>query len=231
MSNQPTKEQHYVYYALGLKLMPFSAKCFAYGFIELSLQGYIGVRTGVLPDAGYKTSSTNSKWLYTAKVPIECFATRQEANDAELELLLACKETCWATLANRGIHFGGFTYGCKHSADTRAKLSLASLGRKHSAETRAKIGLLSLGNKHACYKHTEAHNKAISKGLQGRIFTDEHKAKLSNSAKGRQFSRQTVIKSQLGHKISDKKRAEFEQELIALQTGIACDLLEAPLHD
>lgn len=201
---------HYVYYALGFKLDGFSIKAVTNGFVELAVQAYIGVRTGLLPDNCYKTSSTNKQWMYLCKLPLAVFETRAEANEAELELLLACKKTCWEALANRGIYYAGFTYGCKHSAETKRKL-----------------GLLSLGNKYACYKHAEAHNKAISNTLLGREFTDGHRAKLSASATGRKHSRQAVLKSQLGHNISTK-RAEFEQELYALQTGIACDLLEAP---
>lgn len=95
---------HYIYYALGLDKQAFSTKAFIAGFAELALVPYIGVRTGSLPDNSYKTSSKNKQWAYLAKVPIECFATRQDANDAEEALLTELKQTgSWHFIANKAI--------------------------------------------------------------------------------------------------------------------------------
>ncbi len=80
---------HYVYLAIGLDKRYL---IWLYRFNLPVLQLYIGVRTGILPDNGYKTSSKNKQWLYLCKFPLALFETREQANEAETELLKICKE-------------------------------------------------------------------------------------------------------------------------------------------
>jgi len=93
------------------------------------------------------------------------------------------------------------TYGGlkrRNSEETRKKISLAARGRipwnkgKHieghlnSPETRLKISLALRGKKRR--PHTEAEKRKVSLALRGRIFTKEHRMKLSAAGRLRDYS-------------------------------------------
>ena len=60
------------------------------------------------------------------------------------------------------------TLGFKYSEESRKRMSIAQTGRKHSEEAKAK--------------------------MRAHVFTDEHRRKMSESAKGRVVSIETSIK-------------------------------------
>ncbi len=127
-------KSHYVYLAIGLDKSYLS---WLYKFNMPILQLYIGVRTGNLPDNGYKTSSKNKQWLYLCKYSLAIFETRPKANDAELALLKACLQAgAWPLLANKAIgkmpcQLGSppWNKGQHLSAETKAKQSQSAMGK------------------------------------------------------------------------------------------------------
>lgn len=147
---------HYIYLAIGYDASKACNKL-ALLYPLLRMQFYIGVRTGQLPDDGYKTSSRNKQWKYIAKVPLAIYSLREEANEDEVYLLKYLKERhLWNMLANKAIGKTPCTldlpcssgenhwnFGKQVSANTRAKISFALLGsknynfgRENSLETR-----------------------------------------------------------------------------------------------
>lgn len=72
------------------------------------------------------------------------------------------------------------------SAETRRKLSVASTGRRHTPEARAKIAAAKLGNS-VCVgrRHSDETRAKIYAAHKGRVFTPEHRANISASAKRR----------------------------------------------
>jgi len=81
--------------------------------------------------------------------------------------------------------------GVPVSIETREKMRQAKLGTKRSSETKVKISKSVQGVLHPFYgrKHSEEVKKKISRTcssvLKGRVFTEEHKQKLSAAAKRR----------------------------------------------
>ena len=70
------------------------------------------------------------------------------------------------------------------SKEARQKISETHKGKSKSAETKAKMALAKLGK--ARGSHSEEHKAKLSKALKGRPgkpFTEEHKAKISKSLK------------------------------------------------
>lgn len=89
--------------------------------------------------------------------------------------------------------------GKKRSIETREKMSKVAKekgfgkwakGKHHSEETKEKIGSKSKGNTHWLGKnHREETKLKMSLSAKGRIFTDEHKRKLSEAQKKRTGSK------------------------------------------
>ncbi len=111
----------------------------------------------------------------------------------------------------------------KVSDKTRAKLSLVSLGLKRSEVTKAKMALrvrerrqeLSdnwLGDNNPMKRPEVA--KKTSQKLKGRIFTKEHKAKISAACRGRKLSPEHKAKFFAG-----LNRPEVQTKLLALLRG------------
>lgn len=67
------------------------------------------------------------------------------------------------------------------SPETRERIVAASRGRKPSPETRARIGKASKGR-----KHTEAYKQFMRQRMSVRVFTEEHRQRISDSS--RRFS-------------------------------------------
>lgn len=67
------------------------------------------------------------------------------------------------------------------SEEYKNKRSLSKMGHSVSEETKRKIGDAQIGEKNHMFgkHHTTEHNKQVSDKLKGRIFTDEHRQKLS----------------------------------------------------
>lgn len=80
----------------------------------------------------------------------------------------------------------------KHTEETKRKLSEMKIGnswnsgRKASTETRQKLSKASIGNTNwAGKKHSEETKLKISQSKRGKMFSEEHKQKLSIAAKNR----------------------------------------------
>lgn len=94
---------HYIYLAIGYDASKSHNKL-SLLYPLLRMQFYIGVRTGLLPDNSYETSSRNKQWNYIAKVPLAIYSLRQEANESEIFVLKYFKERgLWNMLANKAI--------------------------------------------------------------------------------------------------------------------------------
>ncbi len=154
-------KQNYIYIAIGLDKRYLN---WLWRYDLPILQMYIGVRTGVLPDNSYKTSSSNKQWLYLCKYPLAIFETREQANEAELELLQLCKANgIFSLLANKAIgkmyvwteeqrsakaRYMAGNRLWKNRASTAGKYAgknSAWFGRRHSEETKNKQRLAALG--------------------------------------------------------------------------------------
>jgi group I intron endonuclease len=101
--------------------------------------------------------------------------------------------------------------GWKMSESARANMSVAGRGKVVGDETRAKMSAARKGRliERPNFKLTEAHKAALAEGLrsatqkgllQGRILTDEHKAKIRASSKGRVVSPETKAKMSAAQK-------------------------------
>ena len=66
-----------------------------------------------------------------------------------------------------------------HSAETRAKIAAAGVGRTHSAETRAKIGAARIGT-----PLSNEHRANISAAHMGKTLSAEHRANISAAQEG-----------------------------------------------
>ncbi len=79
------------------------------------------------------------------------------------------KEKCYKTFS-----------GCKHSLESRLKISMACKGRKCSAETRAKMSKVNTG-KVLSAQHRAKISASVSKSLTGKKASLQTKAKMSAS--------------------------------------------------
>lgn len=84
----------------------------------------------------------------------------------------------------RGVKYAlgriGAMTGRTHTAEARAKISLASTGRRHTDGSRAKLSIARKGK-----PLTAEHRKKLSEAKMGRLLTEEHKQKIASSAVGR----------------------------------------------
>lgn len=116
----------------------------------------------------------------------------------------------------------GSSLGAAHSAETRAKISAAKIGKKvspealsswsnrrHSEETKKKIGEASKGRKNNLGKKTSDETRAkVSASLIGnkRTFghklSDDHKAKIGASSTGNQYAKGYMHTTEARAKIS-----------------------------
>lgn len=91
-------------------------------------------------------------------------------------------------------------YGKHHSAEAKAKLSAANLGKTMSLESRAKISVAISGEKNPFYghKHTEESKRKNAEAHQGKTLSEETRQKLSEAMKGRTFSEESKMKMRIG---------------------------------
>lgn len=79
-----------------------------------------------------------------------------------------------AKVYNCGLVVRASRKGCKHTAETRRRMSEAQRGKKHSAETRRKISEIQQGK-----KLSKEHRRKISDALRGRVRPKEICQKIS----------------------------------------------------
>jgi len=84
--------------------------------------------------------------------------------------------------------------------ETKKKLRLINTGKVISDETRKKMSILMMGNKRAAGNHSQ----------KGRKLSDEHKAKISNTLKGKNIR----PPSRRGCKLTEKHKNALSQSLI-----------------
>lgn len=91
--------------------------------------------------------------------------------------------------------------GVKHSAETRAKMSLAQKGKHHSEETKIKIGLVQKGRKSTFEgkHHSDEAKIKISLAGMGRVHSEEARNKISLTMKGKVRSEEHQIKNNMAH--------------------------------
>jgi group I intron endonuclease len=83
--------------------------------------------------------------------------------------------------------------GRRHTAETKAKMSVWQIGKKHSAETKRKIAERAKGRKKSAAEIEEmrrrpfsaAHRAKIRAALKDRYFSPEHRAKITEGLKRR----------------------------------------------
>jgi len=100
------------------------------------------------------------------------------------------------------------------SEETRARMSEArkgennpNFGKQHSAETKAKIGAKSVGRKHMVGNCPSEETRAkISDSLKGRKLSDEHKVKIAAGNMGRRHSDETKAKMAAARKAYWERR-------------------------
>lgn len=98
--------------------------------------------------------------------------------------------------------------GHKHTEEAKRKISIAHkgnkywLGRKHTEETKRKISIAKTGK--SGHKHTEETKRKISAAQIGRVFTEEHRKKISLAGLGN--------KRRLGCKHSEETKRKLSQK-------------------
>lgn len=99
--------------------------------------------------------------------------------------------------------------GKSPSIETRYKMSEARKGMKLSAEHRAKIGKAGMGRKHS---------EGFSVKMRGRIISEETREKLRKASSGRKHSEATRLKISQVKKVSQKSKDALAK-LASLNTG------------
>lgn len=79
-----------------------------------------------------------------------------------------------------------------HSLASRIKMSISRTGKKHTAESRKNMSLAKIGNKNTL----------------GHKLSEEHKAKISKSSKGRIVSAETKIRMSIAASIREQKKRD-----------------------
>lgn len=90
---------------------------------------------------------------------------------------------------------------CKHSEETKKKISEAGKGRKMSEETKKRISEAEKG-KH----NSEEAKRKLSEAHKGKTFSDEHKRKLAESHKGKHQSEEHK------RKLSESRKGKHHSE-------------------
>jgi hypothetical protein len=151
-------------------------------------RGYIGSRScNRLPeeDVNYYGSYTDKSFKPTQKIILGVYETAEDSLEGENILMEFYQVGMNPHFINkqispynhkrvvcRGANNG--MYGRTHTEEAREKISRAATGRTVSEETRQKMSQSQTGKKRTS-------GAAISKALKGRVFTDDHKAKLSKA--------------------------------------------------
>jgi group I intron endonuclease len=87
-------------------------------------------------------------------------------------------------------HRGKARHTTPHTAESRAKMSVAAMGRKRSPESIAKSAAALVGNKYCAGKTLSPERRQrISEANKGRKWTDEQRARMSVAATKREADR------------------------------------------
>jgi hypothetical protein len=143
--------------------------------------------------------------------------TEKQAFDHEIDMIKAWGRKDLKTGMLRNMTDGGEgVSGRKISNGTKAKISLAHIGKKHTQETKAKISLIHKGKiiskEHKAKlllanlrrKVSDETKAKMSLAHKGKILSEEHKAKLSLAHKGKKLSK--VHKARIGLATSFRHR-------------------------
>jgi hypothetical protein len=144
-------------------------------------------------------------WLLEADIPVD------DLNHREKEWIAACR--VWDCRLVNATDGGEGTSGCYPSAETRAKLSVARLGKPMPPEVCAKISAT-----HSGRPKSSEHKAKVSAGLRGKTLPPETRAKLSVSLKGRSKSAEHREKIGAAHR-GRVKSPEHRAKLSAANTG------------
>jgi len=119
--------------------------------------------------------------------------TEEEAFKHEIYMIAVFGRKDLGTGILRNLTCGG--EGCSGlipSEDHRKKISISNKGRIMSEENRQKISIMM--KTRVRRPHTEKSKQKMSESHKGLVFTDNHKANLSSSAKGRKHTEETKQK-------------------------------------
>ena len=106
----------------------------------------------------------------------------------------------------------GTRLGCKHSEDSKIKMSNSQKGKILSDDTKKKLSDINKGKKLSKqsvdkiitskkgFKHTKETIDKMSKSQKGKIRTQEQKDTISNTLKGRIASQETKLKQSIAQK-------------------------------
>ena len=103
-----------------------------------------------------------------------------------------------------------------HSAETRAKISKANKGKVISAETRAKISKNSASRRPEVKAKMSASRKGIPNVNKGKKFTEEEKARIYGSRRGRHWKMSEEGRA----KISLARRAYEQRKKLRTETEV-----------
>lgn len=130
-------------------------------------------------------------WLRSVGDRVEIFLIDLVVGDGAAEeiCLIAALRKLGARLVN-GTSGGDGTLGVVRSAETRARMSLAQLGKKATPFTKLKQSLAHKGK-----KFTEEHREHLSMALRGkqlgRVLTEDHRRKIAKANAGKAHSSAT----------------------------------------
>ena len=103
-------------------------------------------------------------------------------------------------------------FGCKHTEETRKKLSKAKKGHIVTEETRKKMS-----ETHKGKKPSEETKRKISEGLKGKFCSEEHKRKLSEARKYVVYSeehKRKISEANKGRKHSEEAKRKMSEKAI-----------------
>lgn len=186
--------KHYVYRITNIKLN----------------KHYYGTRSSKInpsEDIGhiYFSSSSDKLFMQDQKINssnyiykvVYIHSTRKKALQQEVKLHqkfdVGINESFYNKSKQTSIKFdttgNSYRKGCKHSEETKLKISKAHKGKKHSEETKKKLSDAGTGK-----KFTEEHKQNLSKSLKGQKLSEETKKKISASRMGKRSTEETKNK-------------------------------------
>ena len=124
--------------------------------------------------------------------------TKQEVDNFEILMIHKLHSNSPKYGYNNSIGGEANHKGCKHSEETKKKISESGKGRKHTDEQNQAKSKIQKGK-----ITSEETKKRISKSLKGKIVSDETKKKLSESHKGYIFS------DEHKQKISNSRKGKY----------------------
>jgi len=141
------------------------------------------------------------------------FACSTEANAFDLERgIIKCLKKAEVKLTNF-TDGGEGASGRVATSETRAKISVAKMGKNISAETRAKMSAAKMGKTHSAETRAK-----LSVAHMGKTLSAETRAKMSAAKMGKTFSAEARAKMSVAH-MGKNISAETRAKLSAAGTG------------